>query len=73
MEKVNAITEESPHGAQMPLTTSQPQGWGAKALPVPPRSPASKAAGARSLTNSISVAAWTPANLPHSPGLTSCF
>lgn len=54
-------------------TASPRRGWVAAALPAPRKSLAGEPAGTQSLTNSISVAAWTPAKLPRSPGLTSCF
>ena len=48
-------------------------GWGSQSTSCPSQELGRRATGTQSLTNSISVAAWTPAKLPHSLGLTSCF
>lgn len=73
MTKSTLLQKTAPQRAQMHLARLRVPRLGSQALPAPRKSLAGESAGTQSLTNSISVAAWTPAKLPHSPGLTSCF
>lgn len=73
MTKSTLLQKRAPNVPSYASPASKLHGWGAKALPAPRKSLAGESAGTQSLTNSISVAAWTPAKTPHSPGLTSCF
>lgn len=73
-DKVKTVNRSEPlMRPNVPLGPRAVWGWGSQSNSCPSQELGRRATGSQSLTNSISVAAWTPAKLPHSLGLTSCF